>query len=372
MRDALSLTDQAIAFGSGTLVEAGVRQMLGSVDRSYVYQLLDALARGDGKSIVEMSEVLRLNGLSAASTLEEMTSVLQRMAVLQAVPGIGASDDASDPDVSETARLAQLLPADETQLLYSLCLHGRGELGLAPDEYAALTMVLLRLLPFKRVTVTAESRGAVEPPKKPQPEPRLAVPLPVAPPHPITPPVACAVAEPVPAPVVSPAEPVTKLVIAEPAKPVLSTPLGDHWAALVQGLISAELIAGLVRELALQSELQSQDDGVWTLRVERQSLNHAGACEKLLLALQGCADAPSLTRLQVDVGPVSDTPARRNTAAQTERQRLAEEVIDNDPFVQDMVRQWGARIVPGSVRPQAAELASAKTSETAFATAKPI
>ena len=363
MRDALSLTDQAIAFGSGALVEAGVRQMLGSVDRSYVYQLLDALARGDGKSIVEMSEVLRLNGLSASSTLEEMTSVLQRMAVLQAVPGIGASDDASDPDVSETARLAQLLPADETQLLYSLCLHGRGELGLAPDEYAALTMVLLRLLPFKRATSAPESRGAVEPPKKPQPEPLRAVvappPLPVAvaPPYPITPPVVRAVAEPVPAPVVSLVVPVAAVAKAEPVKPVLATPLGDHWAALVQGLIASELIAALVRELALQSELQSQDEGVWTLRVERQSLNHAGACDKLLQAIQSlhalpdAAVTPALTRLIVEVGPAVDTPARRNTAAQTERQRQAEEVIENDPFVQDMVRQWGARVVPGSIRP---------------------
>ena len=147
MRDALSLTDQAIAFGAGQLEEATVRQMLGSVDRSYVFQLIEALARGDGKSVVETSETLRLNGLNAASTLEEMSSVLQRMAVLQAVPGM-ATDEA-DPDAAEIARLAGLMPADETQLLYSLCLHGRGELGLAPDEYAALTMVLLRLLAFK-------------------------------------------------------------------------------------------------------------------------------------------------------------------------------------------------------------------------------
>jgi DNA polymerase-3 subunit gamma/tau len=379
MRDALSLTDQAIAFGSGALVEAGVRQMLGSVDRSYVYQLLDALARGDGKSIVEMSEVLRLNGLSAASTLEEMTSVLQRMAVLQAVPGIGASDDASDPDVSETSRLAQLLPADETQLLYSLCLHGRGELGLAPDEYAALTMVLLRLLPFKRVTGTAETRGAVEPPKKPQPEPRLAAPVPVSPPVAVAPPypTTSPVAEPVPVPVVSPVVPVApEGPVAEPATPLLATPIGDHWAVVVQALISAELIAALVRELALQSELQSQEEGVWTLRVERQSLNHAGACDKLLQAIQSlhasqeAAATPALTRLMVEVGPVADTPARRNTAAQIERQRQAEEVIENDPFVQDMVRQWGARVVPGSIRPLAP--ASTSTSTSIAELAKPI
>ena len=85
-------------------------------------------------------------GLSAASTLEEMSAVLQRMAVIQAVPS--AADD-GDSETADIARLAQLMPADETQLLYSMCLHGRAELGLAPDEYAALTMVLLRLLAFK-------------------------------------------------------------------------------------------------------------------------------------------------------------------------------------------------------------------------------
>ncbi|MFP5446507.1 MAG: DNA polymerase III subunit gamma/tau, partial [Betaproteobacteria bacterium] len=152
MRDALSLTDQAIAFGSGQLQEAAVRQMLGAVDRSYVFRLIGALAEGDGKTVVETSDTLRLNGLSAASTLEEMSAVLQRMAVFQAVPQMAGAVDTDDPEAAETARLAALMPADETQLLYSLCLHGRGELGLAPDEYAALTMVLLRLLAFKPVS----------------------------------------------------------------------------------------------------------------------------------------------------------------------------------------------------------------------------
>lgn len=152
MRDALSLTDQAIAFGSGQLQEAAVRQMLGAVDRSYVFRLIGALAEGDGKTVVETSDTLRLNGLSAASTLEEMSAVLQRMAVFQAVPQMAGAVDADDPEAAETARLAALMPADETQLLYSLCLHGRGELGLAPDEYSALTMVLLRLLAFKPVS----------------------------------------------------------------------------------------------------------------------------------------------------------------------------------------------------------------------------
>src|SRR6185369_12570128 len=146
MRDALSLTDQAIAFGAGKLEEATVRRMLGSVDRSHVSRLIEALAAGDGRAVVEVSDGLRVLGLSAASTLEEMSAVLQRMAVIQAVPS--AADD-SDSESADIARLAALMPADETQLLYSMCLHGRAELGLAPDEYAGLTMVLLRLLAFK-------------------------------------------------------------------------------------------------------------------------------------------------------------------------------------------------------------------------------
>src|SRR5690606_20483282 len=113
MRDALSLTDQAIAFGSGALQELGVRQMLGSVDRSHVYTLIEALATGEGRRVVEEVDALRAAGLSAASTLEEMSMVLQQMAVVQAAAG---SADASDPDAAEVARLAALLPPDETQL----------------------------------------------------------------------------------------------------------------------------------------------------------------------------------------------------------------------------------------------------------------
>ncbi len=150
MRDALSLADQAIAFGSGQLQEASVRQMLGAVDSSHVFRLIEALAQGDGAQVVDTVDQLRHLGLSAASTLEDMAAQLQRMAVLQAVPEKAQALQATgDAEQAELLRLAQIMPADETQLLYSICLHGRTELGLAPDEYSALTMALLRLLAFK-------------------------------------------------------------------------------------------------------------------------------------------------------------------------------------------------------------------------------
>ena len=372
MRDALSLTDQAIAFGSGALQEASVRLMLGSVDRSYVFKLLDALARGDGKTVVETSEALRLNGLSAASTLEEMTTVLQRMAVLQAVPDMMAksleADDDTDPEASETARLAQTLPPDETQLLYSLCLHGRGELGLAPDEYAALTMVLLRLLAFKPadsvpLTVAPRAGSAAEPGKKRQssPEPSRAAPVPVAP---------AAAAE---KPEVSPQPPDNKdfeasdqpasQSIQAPVTPELiasqvavdeapasaKTELGDMWAALVTQLVAAEAIKTMTRELALQSQLVANHGAVWALRVESPSLNSPANIDKLQTAINTEQPGASV-QLTVEIGPVTDTPVRRHQALAKQRQAQAEALIHNDPFVQDMVRHWGGKVVPGSIK----------------------
>ena len=373
MRDALSLADQAIAFGSGRLDEASVRTMLGSVDRSYVFQLLGALAQGDGRSVVETSEALRLNGLSAASTLEEMATVLQRMAVLQAVPGMGAEGEHDDPEVAETARLAQAMPADETQLLYSLCLHGRAELGLAPDEYAGLTMVLLRLLAFKPsaaaqsvpVSDRAATPGrAAAPAKKPlEAVPvrleRDAVEAKPAAPTPVDPaPQGENMASDQPSAqtqrartaINSEANTIPAAADASNAgNAPASSALGDDWSRLVNQLIAAEAIAALTRELALQSELCGRTDGVWTLRVERESLSQPAAREKLQAALQTSL-ADSSVRLVVEIGVAADTPARRNAAALAERQRAAEALIHGDPFVQDLIRDWGAKIVPGSIK----------------------
>ena len=152
MRDALSLTDQAIAFGAGALQEAGVRQMLGAVDRQHVQRIIQAVAAGDGRAVVQAVDALRQLGLSASGTLEELASALQRMAVMQAVPDAA---DAADPDAATWQALAPLLAPDETQLFYSLCLQGRAELALAPDEYSGLLMLLLRLLAFKPGQVDA-------------------------------------------------------------------------------------------------------------------------------------------------------------------------------------------------------------------------
>ena len=136
--------------------------------------------------------------------------------------------------------------------------------------------------------------------------------------------------------------------------PVTNSPLGDIWSQTVSQLVAAEAVAALTRELALQSELLSQDGGVWTLRVERESLSQPSARDKLQAALQQLLGDAGV-QLLVEVGSVSETPARRNAAALAERQRAAEEMIHNDPVVQGLIRDWGARIVPGSIKPLASK-----------------
>jgi DNA polymerase-3 subunit gamma/tau len=402
MRDALSLTDQAIAYGGGQLQEAAVRQMLGSADRSHVFRLIEALAHGDGKSVVETSEALRVHGLSAAATLEDMSMVLQRMAVLQAVPDM-AEADASDPEAAEMVRLAGVMPPDETQLLYSLSLHGRQELGLAPDEYAALTMVLLRLLAFKPQTASSASASAE---KKTLINPQRAASASA----PVAAASAATVAKQVPAPVVAqrPPEPqpaasvqalpvrdmqprevapweddpsydpdgsdspsydhdsdaaVVAMPVRQQAEPsaaleqqmpttevpqIEATPEGEFWHKLVMEMSAAETINALVRELGLQSQLVARDTDTWMLRVERESLNSTTSRERLQKALE-TAGYP--VRLTVEVGRVQDSPAKRNAAAAAQRQAGAEAIILNDPYVQSLMRDYGAKIVPGSIKP---------------------
>ena len=378
MRDALSLTDQAIAFGSGKVEEAAVRQMLGSVDLGHVFRLIEALAGGDGKTVVEISEALRTHGMSAASTLEEMSSLLQRMAVVQAVP---SAADGSDAEGAEIARLAGLMPADETQLLYSMCLHGRDELGLASDEYAAMTMVLLRLLAFKPQAVrsgSARSAPVGEPEKKtlneapPAHAPQAQAPVAAraaataigAPPGRVLPVIESQPERMVPVPVAAApasARPASEVVgvpvrvqsesardTAATAAALVPTEEGTFWHATVAGLVAREAVTALVRELALQSQLVGRDEGHWMLRVERESLNQPASRERLRGALQAAGHAVNIS---VEVGSVTDSPARRNAAAAAEKLRAAEEIILGDPFVQDMMRDFGAKIVPGSIKP---------------------
>ena len=326
MRDALSLTDQAIAFGNGRLEESAVREMLGTVDRGQVFVLIEALAQGDALTVVNTCEGLRLSGLSPSALLEDMCAVLQRMAVCQTAPSASEIDADPDPDASRVAELASLMPADETQLLYSLCLHGRSELGLSTDAFAALTMVMLRLLAFKpgvssTATVTAEKKSLkteAAPPPAPAPAPS---PLSALRPPPAT--------------------------ASVPAPPP-SLDGAQVWFDCVQSLSQSQQIQAMVRELAMQSQLTHCDANLWQLQVASQSLMTASNIERLQAALH---QAGHKVQLKVALGPVTDTPAMRLARMQEAQLAEIEQEILRDPMVQELVTQFDAKIIPGSLKP---------------------
>ena len=373
MRDALSLTDQAIAYAGGALNADAVRAMLGSVDRSHAERFVRSLAARDGRAVLAGVDALREHGLSAAGALEELTALLQQMAIEQAVPGALPE---TDPDTPLTRELSALLPADETQLLYTFALHGRQELTLAPDAYAGLSMVLLRLLAF----APGGGTGLASAPLK-------TVPPVAAPPAPKAAPVSAALAKPVPRTSYAPPAPATGLPGREqeppawlddapledlvdappPAKPapvpmaapmtaaLQPTALGERWLALVAMLNQRQSISALVRELAMQAQLVEQRDGaepLWRLRVERESLRATAHVEKLRAALAEALGIAPL-KLEVEAGAVTDSVAKREAAERERLQRQADEIIRNDPLVREMLAQFpSARIVPGSVKPR--------------------
>jgi DNA polymerase-3 subunit gamma/tau len=146
MRDALSLTDQAIAYSANQVTEEAVRGMLGALDQSYLIRLLDAIVAGDGPLVLSVADEMASRSLSFSTALQDLASLLHRVAWAQFAP---ASVLDEWPEASELRRFAQALTPEQVQLFYQIATLGRAELGLAPDEYAGFTMTLLRMLAFE-------------------------------------------------------------------------------------------------------------------------------------------------------------------------------------------------------------------------------
>ncbi|MCP5245299.1 MAG: DNA polymerase III subunit gamma/tau [Burkholderiales bacterium] len=145
MRDALSILDQAIAFGEGTVTQNAVRDMLGAIDQHYLYDLLDALASRNGQQVLSLAEEMEAQCLSFETALQDLATVLYRIALAQSVP---QSINEDIPEYQHILSLAQLFTAEDIQLFYQIAIHGRNDLNLAPDEYAGFTMTLIRMLTF--------------------------------------------------------------------------------------------------------------------------------------------------------------------------------------------------------------------------------
>ena len=145
MRDALSLLDQAIAYGLGEVQEAGVRAMLGAVDRRYLFALIAALADADGAALLAEASELAQRGVGFDAALEELACLFYQISLAQTVPQALAEDD---PDHEALLALAQTLAAEDVQLYYQIATQGRRDLPLAPDEQLGFNMTLLRMLAF--------------------------------------------------------------------------------------------------------------------------------------------------------------------------------------------------------------------------------
>jgi len=230
MRDAMSLTDQAIAFGEGKVMAADVRAMLGTLDHGQVYDVLHALIDGDAKALLEAVRHLAEQGPDWNGVLSEILNVLHRVAIAQALPD-GVDNGHGDRD--RVLALAQALPAEDVQFYYQMGLIGRRDLPLAPDPRGGFEMVLLRMLAFR----PADSADAPRQPLKPvgisqatvdsaQSVAGAAVAAPVvAAAAPVAAPVveATPVAVPAAAPVATPA-PVSAAPVAPAPQPVVETP----------------------------------------------------------------------------------------------------------------------------------------------------
>jgi DNA polymerase-3 subunit gamma/tau len=146
MRDALSLTDQAIAYSANQVTDEAVRGMLGALDQSYLIRLLDALADGEGPAVLAVADEMSLRSLSFSTALQDLASLLHRIAWAQFAPSSVLDEW---PEAMDLRRFAEALSAEQVQLFYQIATIGRSELGLAPDEYAGFTMTLLRMLAFE-------------------------------------------------------------------------------------------------------------------------------------------------------------------------------------------------------------------------------
>ena len=386
MRDALSLLDQAIAYGADAVRETDVADMLGGADQPSIVHLLNALAGGDGEALLNGARELRERLADPANILAEMAAALQRLALLQTV-GEGVLDE--DGESEMLAPLAEALAPDQVQLFYEIAIQGRGKLALAPDPGLGLEMTLLRMLAFRPRSAAklkeasgsegvspsrragrppaqgtsgsvaipgsegvSPSRRAGRPParsgrpesqeaKRPEAETMAAAPVPEAPEEART-------EEPAAAPAAEAGEEVRpeEQGRASAAGQALSP---DRWPETVAGLG----LEGLSGDIAAHSELVDAGNGRLRIRLDgaHENLLTEEARGELVAAL--LAALPAFRKVEIEIAGAGkgDTLAARNRAAERRRQQRAEEEFKADPFVQASLEIFGAEIEVGSIRP---------------------
>lgn len=344
MRDALSLTDQAIAYGNQTVNEIEVRSMLGAVDQTYLYDILQALINQDGAALVEKAQAMQMRNIAFEEALNDLANILHQIAMIQTVPSSIADDS---PERTLLLDLAQNLNPETLQLYYQIALLGRRDIGLAPDEYSGFTMSLLRMLAFAPTEKVSE---------------KLAVPAPLTNKPLVTPAINAQVGinEETPSPeresttpqsITAPAEPISVPVAIESHSENTAKKFDGNWRTLVE----KSLKLGLARALAQNCEMVSYDENNINLRVaaNNKHLIIPNYQEKLSSAINHHFD--KRIRLHIEVSGEAhievNTPTKQNALEKATIQSSAEEAIMQDGFVKDLLSQFDATIIPNSIKP---------------------
>jgi DNA polymerase-3 subunit gamma/tau len=341
LRDALSLLDQAIAFGAGEVREPQVRAMLGVVDRGYLFRIVDALLAADGTALLAEADALAASGQAFAPALDELASLFHRIAVVQAVPGAPAGDDSE-----RISAYATRFSPEAVQLAYQICVQGRADLALAPDEATGFSMTLLRLLAFETAgepdtearagSGTQGARASAAPGAGTAPQ-RSA----------IQPPVGADIRN------------VTR--IREPAAPTREQdrPLAPQQSlpestAQWPSFVAALKLTGMAAQLAAQSELKSIQGNALSLAIPatHRHLADRAYADKLKAALDAATGRKLLLAFEIgDGGDGSLAAIERRQRAQAKAE--GEAAFRNEPFVRALVERFNATIRPETIAPLA-------------------
>ncbi len=310
LRDALSLVDQAIAYGGGALREADVRAMLGSIEQTHVFVLLEALAQNNAQALLERVELLAQHAADFEGVLADLLTQLHRIALAQTLPD-AINDDEGARDA--VLALACTIAPEDVQLFYQIGTLGRRDLPLAPEPQAGFEMLLLRMLAFRPVTATQAAPVAASP--------------------------ASAKAAPVtPTPV-----PAAKTGVAAPVPPAAS----GEWA----DIIGALKLTGMTRQLAANCVLLGREGLVVRLLLDTSQahLQRKTVEQQLQQALQEHLGAP--VKLEISAGtPEQETPALTDARVQNDRQQAALQAIESDELVQTLCATFNTRVQPDAVR----------------------
>jgi DNA polymerase III subunit gamma/tau len=330
MRDALSVLDQAIAHGAGEVRSDAVRSMLGSVETEHIYRIADALLDADGPALLAEAEALAARSLSLTSALDELASLFHRIAVAQTVP---ATVDAL-ADAEHVSRYAAALSPEAVQLAYQICVQGRADLALAPDETTGFVMTLLRLLAFEPATgpSTVTGNASSSPRQVADGAPaRRALSPPAVSMQAVTPPGA----------------PPTVVPDPGPEAAAQASEISD-WPAFVAGM----KLSGIALQLAAQTELKEVAGNEIVLAVPEASrhLTDKAYADKLRVAVEEALG--KRMRMRFEFGGIStETLAAQEKRKRSETQATTEAAFRDDPFVQDVLERFNAKVRPESIKP---------------------